>query len=1219
MNDLEDMMNIQIRESKNGYAIITSDGKVVSFERKYSEPIVKEQAVVTIQNEISKGSLVVHHYKEGTTESLSDDETSIGELGKPYETLPANDIPANYELVETPTNANGTYVEGETVVTYYYRLKTPKITNQTIQKTGTETIESTNQQITYNIHYTAELKDYSGDATVVIVDTLPYLLDTTKTNIEEDLAGGTYNPQTNTIRWEEQLENINTFEEGTKKIDISKEIRVVYNNIDTLQESFINNVSGKLELNNTETEEVTDEHETDINVQGNVIAKYLEEGTNNVIAEEVTKGGKVGTSYETEQKDITGYDFVRVEGEPTGNYIEGTIEVTYYYRLKDPIIEDEISKVTDTIVLTDKNQKIPYTIDYNATITDYKGNAIVTIVDYLPYEIDENLSKLNGGSYNRIDKTITWTEEITGIDTYTQGTKEINETKDIELVYENVDVTKTTIDNNATGTIKLDTPQKEHTVEEGEELPVDFRVDVPVEKIWDDNNDIKENRPESVTIQLTADGSAEYNGEQLEQVVLNEANGWKYTFENLSKYTDYGREITYSVEELETNPGDLEYYKAPEIENLEGTIRVTNRYNLMDTQLISEITKKGTEKITSSKDKVSYDINYEATLTDDIGEALVTIVDYLPYHIDINAEGTDLEGGIYDADAKTITWIVRTDHINTEINGPYEIGEARNITVVFSDLDASQRVMLNRVTGTIDLYETEETNTVEDTFETEVEVPAKVTVKYVDKTTGEEITYEEQNEEGETVNKTYGYEENGLVGDEYTTEQKDIYGYTYVENSGNTEGNMTEEDTTVIYYYERTEAGKVTAIYIDEATGEEISDREEIGGYVGDEYNTEQKEIENYDFVRVEGEPEGELTEEEKTVIYVYKKIPAKVIVRYLEKDETPDDDSDNKVLAEEEIINGFSGDEYTTARKEVQYYRAAEPEPTNATGTMTREDIYVTYYYEKIPSGTVTAIYVDESTGKEITYIDEETKEETTYKEEYKGYCGEEYKTYEKEIPYYEYVKEKAPENATGMYTEEDVTVTYYYRQLPFNMAVDKNLTKINLNGETQRVINGKINKVEIPVSRVSDSTLKLEYTITVKNTGKVEGTTDVVESLPRYFKVTEGTSKEWKKQKDGTLKLNVTLKAGEEKDYKVVLEWDRGSNNFGALTNPVELVDVTNPANFKETTTEDNKSEADLVLSVKSGLDRSMRIVGLTLGILLITAGMIIYVRKGMSRKED
>ena len=80
--------------------------------------------------------------------------------------------------------------------------------------------------------------------------------------------------------------------------------------------------------------------------------------------------------------------------------------------------------------------------------------------------------------------------------------------------------------------------------------------------------------------------------------------------------------------------------------------------------------------------------------------------------------------------------------------------------------------MTNRVIGVIDLYENETTNKQEDIYETKVEVPGNVIVKYVDKDTGEEITYEEQNEEGQLVENTYGYELNGLAGDKYNTELK---------------------------------------------------------------------------------------------------------------------------------------------------------------------------------------------------------------------------------------------------------------------------------------------------------------------------------------------------------------------------------------------------------------------------------------------------------------
>ena len=283
----------------------------------------------------------------------------------------------------------------------------------------------------------------------------------------------------------------------------------------------------------------------------------------------------------------------------------------------------------------------------------------------------------------------------------------------------------------------------------------------------------------------------------------------------------------------------------------------------------------------------------------------------------------------------------------------------------------------------------------------------------------------------------------------------------------------------------------------------------------------------------------------------------------------------------------------------------------------MTKEDIYVTYYYERIPSGTVTAIYVDVDTGEEITYVEEESGENRTYREEMQGYCGDEYVTSSKDIPYYTYLEEMAPENSSGIYSEADVLVTYYYQKKPFNIGVDKNLTRIELNGTEQRVIDGKINKVEIPVGRVSDSTLEVTYSIVITNTGEIEGKADVIESLPEYFEVIEGTSNEWEETATG-LKATVELQAGEQKELQVVLRWERGANHFGALENTVGIVNVENPAGYEETSTEDNASRAELVVSVKSGEDRSMLLIAMTIGVLVIVAGTIAYGIKKTGRKE-
>lgn len=795
-------------------------------------------------------------------------------------------------------------------------------------------------------------------------------------------------------------------------------------------------------------------------------------------------------------------------------------------KYKSPVAQigyDIVKNGPDKIV--SENDPINYDIIYTSKITEYMGDAQVIITDYLPYAIDEEQSNIADGIYNEEDKTITWIQDIKDIDSYNNLNNNINIVKNISLVFKDVDYSLGSFTNNVTGKITLEATDQEREIKTSKTTGIELERIITVNKIWDDNNNIKGNRPQSVTVILTA------NGKEIEKVELSDTNNWTYTFDDLQIKDNQGKEIVYDVKEEETNVGDLKYYDEPIIVNNGDTINITNKYKLLDAELNSNIEKIGPEIITNEKDELTYTIKYNAVITDYIGQANVTIVDYLPYEID--QEKSDLAGGTYDNESKTITWKENVENINTIENGDYTVNIEKVVKLVYKDLKITDKTLTNKATGTIDLYDSETTNTVETEFESKVDIPSRVVVKYVDE------------------------------------------------------------------------------------QGNEISSVEVIEGMEGTSYVTQLKDIENYELVRVYGNAEGTLTNEEQEVYYVYRKIEAKVIVRYLEKDNTPEDDTDNKILAEEEVIEGYSGDEYTTQRKDIENYKAADPEPENSTGKMTKEDIYVTYYYEKVQSGTVTAIYVDTDTNEEIKYIDADTKEEKTYKEEIKGYIGDKYITKAKEIPYYAIVEDKIPENAEGIYGTEDVLVTYYYKKLPFNISVDKNLTKIELNGEKQEVINGKINKVEIPVGRVSDSTLKLEYSIKVSNTGEVEGSTEVIERLPEFFNIAEGTSSEWKKQSDGTLKLTANLKAGETKEYKVVVNWERGSNNFGALENVVELANISNPANFTESNLEDNTSKSELVLSVKSGEDRSIVIITLTFGLLLLTAGSIILIKKKVLKK--
>ena len=339
-------------------------------------------------------------------------------------------------------------------------------------------------------------------------------------------------------------------------------------------------------------------------------------------------------------------------------------------------------------------------------------------------------------------------------------------------------------------------------------------------------------------------------------------------------------------------------------------------------------------------------------------------------------------------------------------------------------------------------------------------------------------------------------------------------------------------------------------------------------------------------------------------VTYIYKKIPAKVIVQYLEKDETPEDNSDNKVLAEEETIEGYSGDEYTTTRKEIENYQAADPEPENAEGTMTREDIYVTYYYERKPSGIVTVKYVDVDTNEEILYK-AENGEYVSYREQTRSFCGDIYETLPKEILYYNLVEEQMPQNNKGVFKEKDIEVIYYYRKQTFNLSVEKLIDRITVNG-AEHSLKEDLNQIDVTASKVQETDIVVTYKIVVSNPSEIVGSTKVIESIPEFFRVTDGTSAEWT-ENGKSLEAQLTLQPGETKELTVVLRWIRNSNNFGLQINTVALTDITNPANYKETGLSDNTAIEEVIFSVKTGgIDKGL-ILGTALivmvGALLIT----------------
>lgn len=93
---------------------------------------------------------------------------------------------------------------------------------------------------------------------------------------------------------------------------------------------------------------------------GDVVVNYVDEDGNELADEEVITG-VVGENYETTAKDFDGYYLVSVEGYETGEFIEGTIYVTYVYAVEGIGDVEDPEEPTDEPVAPEQPIEPPHT------------------------------------------------------------------------------------------------------------------------------------------------------------------------------------------------------------------------------------------------------------------------------------------------------------------------------------------------------------------------------------------------------------------------------------------------------------------------------------------------------------------------------------------------------------------------------------------------------------------------------------------------------------------------------------------------------------------------------------------------------------------------------------------------------------------------------------------------------------------------------------------
>ena len=1139
-----------------GYRVdtIKVNGSPIEFTEEENHSVIlskftnmQENKEVVVTFKKVETSVLVHHYKENTTEQLSKDVTINGEVGDDYTTQVATDIPQNYELVATPAYASGKMTEEQIVVTYYYRLKTPNITNQTISKIGTDRITVTNQEMSYTITYRTEITDYIGSAEVTIVDTLPYAIDEGKS----DLVGGDYESSNNTITWKETVSDIDSYN-GKGIVNITKTFKVVYVGLDMNQEKVTNNVKGNIKLltpekisdevtgsqdstiykakisseklvNKTEAIEgekvtytiriknegnlaktvtvrdtlpagITFDKDTLIQV-GDTGTVYTEQNLKNGIPVEVPAEGSIDVVFTGKVDELASNQYSKelknqatVDNEPTnevttnvtkanitahkesepasGNKVREGDEITYKIRVRndgtragDVIVKDAIptgttfvegsikidnvadssktatdlqngitlnvpistekvvefkvrvnkqidgTKIKNTAYINQNgedekvpeepehtyvepkeeqsitkngttkieslNEEITYNINYTAKITDYEGRATVKLVDTLPYALDTNLTNiaedLDGGTYDEASKTITWEIPVENIQLTEE--KEVTINKTIKVVYTGINQGTTAIKNVVTGHIEYETPaMTSDEVTANSTTTTGFTVNVPVSKVWEDDSNKLGQRPTKVVFKLHGSDGSEYTKELAKPGTQGSTttqdstnpNKWNDIFENLPKYDSNNQEIVYTITEEEKTEGDLKYYDSVVTDK---TVTNTNKYGK------------------------------------------VTV-----HHYIMNTDGSTTTIRVPDTNGTEIADVV----IEGKEGDPYSTEEATNVNEKYELV--AEKLPAN-ATGTIEKYNEEKQQEVIYYYRLK---PAKVIINYLEK---DEDTDDSNNQVLTTQEQIEGH-----VDDVYNTDtdhkkdtiEKDGKTYTLVEDSGNKEGKMTLQDTTVTYYYLQNTKATVRYVERDPETEEIVKDLEEPTvkeGLVGDEFVTNSKDFVGYKLVESPEKTTINLSKEEQTLIYYYEPVYTGLIENHI-------DDKTGKIL-ETETHEIQVGQDYNIPSKKFEGYDLVESKlPENAEGTMGEELVTVNYYY--IKKAVLEVNYIDVLTNEPLTeQVVDETKHE-----------GDNYTTEEKAFENYDMIRVEGNKEGTltvetdeeGNITNNKTSVTYYY-----------------------------------------------------------------------------------------------------------------------------------------------------------------------------------------------
>ena len=1069
------------------------------------------QTVIYKYKRKDAGNVIVHHYEQGTTTQLVPDMTlpGTGKLGLPYTTT-TQTIP-NFTVVTVPSNQNGTYQSGNQTVTYYYKRN----------NAGNITVHH------YEVGQSTELYKPTGAAapSAEVFDGTGKLgLSETFVNREADIdnyeyvsvdtsgapgltaTGGSgqtnvvYQTGAQTVIYRYRRKNaanitVHHYEDGTTtelysptggtpsavtisgtgKLGLPENLTNQAANIANFEYVSVDVSGAPSATSPSGTGATTLTHGTNAQTviykyrrkdAGNVIVKYVEQGTNTPLRSPNTMSGagKLGLPYTTTPDNFTNYDLVSATPTGhTGNYppAGSDITVTYEYRRKNAgnITVNHYIDGTTTQLYKHGGSTTPSAEVFNGTgklgLSEDLTNKEADIDNYEFVRVD-----VTGATGANTPNTTTGATTVT----YVAGNQVVNyyyRRKDAANItvhhYEDGTTTELYSPTGGTpsavvvsGSGKLGVTEsftnKEANIANFEYVGVDTsgapsattpsatgttnltHGTSPQTLIYkyrrkNAGNVLVHHYEQGTTTQVASDENLSGVGKMGLTYNTSPATVANYTVVNATPadhtgtYPNTGTTVvTYYY--TRNNAGDVTVHhyeqgtttQLASDDNLSGTGRLglpytTNEQSIPHFTLVAQPTNKnGT--FTTGPQTVIYEYR-----RNDAGNVLVhhyeagSTTQVSP---DENLSGVGKSGLTYTTSPAAVANYTVVNATPTDHSGNYPASGTTVVTYYYTRNDAGD-----------------------------------VTVKHLEQGTGTPL-------HSDTVLSGAG-----KLGLPYTTNEENITDYELVAQPANKNGTFTTGSQTVIYEYRRKPAGDVTTVYVDD-DGNVIStpDVQSGVGKLGLPYTTSARTIPNFTLVSTPLNANGVFTSGPQTVTYVYRRSDAGNVTVYHKSV------YDNSDLTAPNVLDGTRklGLPYTTSPESYADFEISSV-PANANGTFASGAQTVTYLYKRKQSGGVTVNYLDNH-GNRIDNPDTITGSDNV---------GLPYTTTPKTIANYDLIS--VPPNANGTFTVAPITVNYIYKRKDAGSVTVEHIDE-----------NGNV-PIEAPEVMDGSEKLGLPYTTSAKN----------------------------------------------------------------------------------------------------------------------------------------